>query len=130
MMGRSRTALFDQGQNVRDHDTGNLLHDWHDNAIAELTISLRVAYGNPERVGETHQAGAFTGSQAARSLVITLPYKDFRTIFMVPSRKCAGHAIRVHHTEAKAVACRAVLFRIGLQIGPQVVGQRVFGLYP
>jgi len=53
-LGDSCTFLFDQGLNVRDHDARNFPHDRHHNAIAELAISLRVTYGNPERVRESH----------------------------------------------------------------------------
>jgi len=57
---------------VRRHDAGDFLHDRHDDAIAELTVSLRITDRYLESVREAHQAGAFAWRQASRPFVPAL----------------------------------------------------------
>src|SRR5581483_1103444 len=90
---------------------GNRAHDRDNHGISKLLVRLRVGYGNPERFArlvEPHDSRAFARRKPT-GISAGLPDQYLRTILEIPRRECPGHVLWAKETEAKAVACLAML---------------------
>jgi hypothetical protein len=73
-------------QDVRTHNAGDFPEYRHSDRVAELLVGLGIGNRDAERVRVAHQAGAFSGCQAARILTCTAADKNFRTILVIAGR--------------------------------------------
>lgn len=108
------------------HQFCDMSHNIDHDRISELSVGPHIRNRNPERVRETHQPCAFARCQPAWIHTFALVNEDFRTVLVVACREGARHAVRVGQPEAETVAGGAVLGSVGLQVGPELVGQGVF----
>src|SRR5690606_13584334 len=81
----------------------------------------------PRRV-ETHKPGAFARREPPRALSPTLADQNLRAILVIAGRKGTRDVVAGDQTVPETVSCRPVLVRVILEIGPEVLGQCVFGI--
>src|SRR5262249_54564366 len=105
----------------------SLRHQRND-SISKLFICLRVRYDDRQVVRKPHQTRAFARSQTARRLSTSFRNKNFRSVFEVTSTQCARYALWIYEPESKAITFVAMPFCVILEIFPQPVAQRVFGM--
>ena len=117
--------LRDHGPDMWDHDSCNLLHHRHDYAISELAIGLGVADWDFESVREAHQSRTFSWSQTPRAILISLPNKNLRPIFIISCRKRASYAMRINHAISKTISGSSMLFSVFLQVIPHFFRQGI-----
>lgn len=103
---------------------------WNCDAIAELTISLRIGYGYLPRFRKAHQSSAFAGCQSARVSARALAHQNFAAVFVIASRQRSGDIVWRHQPKTKTVPFGFVLRRVLLEIIPKLVRQGILGVHP
>ena len=86
---------------------------------------MRIRHRNPERIRKAHQPRALARREPAGIFVLATADQNLRAILVVARREGPRDILLSHQTEAEAVSRQPVLFRIGLQVTPQVVAQKI-----
>lgn len=111
------------------HQSSDRFDNGHSDRVAELLVGSRIRDGDLPGVRIAHQARALAGRQLAR-IAPRATDEHFRTILVIAGRQGPAYIIRADQAEPKAIAFRAMLFGIGLQVVPEPVAQDVLCLDP
>ena len=104
-------------------------HQGNNDGIAKLFVGSCIGDNNFERIGKAHDSCTLAWRQAAGIAVFSLENKNFGTILVVAGRQGSGNIARSGYRASKAVAFGTVFCGIALQVGPEIVGKRIFGKY-
>ncbi len=100
--------------------------DGDGDGVAELAVGLGVGDGDLVGIRVAHEACAFARGEAARVAGGALGDEDFAAVFVIASGERAGDPVGAEDTAAEAIALGFVFGGVVLEVGPELVGERVF----